>query len=303
MPVELPQAFCERIVGAFGRSGSVWLPQVPDLVQRYASDWGLSIGVSGFDLSYNYVTPATMRDGTCVVLKLGVPHDEIYTEIAALSFYDGKGAARLIRSDPAGGALLLERVTPGTMLIEETDDSLATEAAALLIKRLTRPAPEKHGLFTVERWSSGLGDIRNRFAGGTGPLPGSLVERAETIYREFLDEKRPSVVLHGDLHHENILFSANRGWLAIDPKGVVGEPEYEPGALLRNPSGLAHWPDLDRVLARRLDQVSQLLSYDRKRLALWSGAQAVLSACWGIEDSGEGWREMIHLAERFLHAV
>ena len=78
---------------------------------------------------------------------------------------------------------------------------------------------------------------------------------------------------------------------------MAGEAEYETGAFLRNPPGLAGWPDLDRVLARRLDQLSEVLGYHRRRLALWSAAQCVLSAWWSIEESHDGWPDAIHLAE------
>jgi streptomycin 6-kinase len=304
LAVKLPTGFRKKIVGAFGEAGSRWLPEIPRLLERYASEWDLVLASPQFDLSYNYVVPATTGDGATVVLKLGVPHDEIHTEIEALRLFNGRGAARLLRSDADGGALLIERLVPGRMLREEEDDHRATETAAILMKRLLRPAPQSHRLFTVAGWASGFERMRNQFDGGTGPLPTPLVARAEAIYEELLGEGRPAVVLHGDLHHENILFSQNRGWLAIDPKGVAGEAEYETGALLRNPPGLAAWPDLDRVLACRLSQVSEILGYDRKRLALWSVAQAVLSAWWSVEDSGDSWCEaMIHLAGRFLAQV
>ena len=76
----------------------------------------------------------------------------------------------------------------------------------------------------------------------------------------------PPVVLHGDLHHFNILAAERQPWLAIDPKGVVGEPVYETGALLRNPwPDLLSLPDPGRILARRVDQLAEELGFDRAR--------------------------------------
>ena len=122
------------------------------------------------------------------------------------------------------------------------------------------------------------------------------------------------MLLHGDLHHGNILAAtpgtrAGSGghpggsgsptrWLAIDPKGVVGEAAYETGALLRNPMpALLTMPHLERVLARRLDRLADELDLDRGRLLGWALAQAVLSAGWTVEDGGSDWQPAIVVAE------
>jgi streptomycin 6-kinase len=106
------------------------------------------------------------------------------------------------------------------------------------------------------------------------------------------------VVLHGDLHHDNIL-SAEADWLAIDPKGVIGEPAYEVGALLRNPGDLP----LEQPIAftlRRVDQLAERLSLNRDRLLAWADAQLVLSCVWLVEDHGpdSGWRPWLAFANR-----
>ena len=100
------------------------------------------------------------------------------------------------------------------------------------------------------------------------------------------------------MHHENILSATRAPWLAIDPKGIVGEPDYEVGALLRNPlPQLLNMPHPGRVTARRVDQLAEALGFDRARVRGWGLAQAVLSAWWCIEDSGYGWEPAIACAE------
>ncbi len=103
------------------------------------------------------------------------------------------------------------------------------------------------------------------------------------------------VLLHGDLHHDNILSADREPWLAIDPKGVVGEAEYEVGAFVRN--RLFAGPKPEMLLARRVDQFVDELGFDRERIVGWSLAQAVLSAWWSFEDSGHVWNEAIACAE------
>jgi streptomycin 6-kinase len=96
------------------------------------------------------------------------------------------------------------------------------------------------------------------------------------------------VLLHGDLHHGNVLAAAREPWLAIDPKGLTGEPAYEVGALLRNPlPQLLSWPHPARVTERRIAQLSEELGLERARVRGWGLAQAMLSAWWSIEDEGE----------------
>ena len=112
----------------------------------------------------------------------------------------------------------------------------------------------------------------------------SLTGRAADQFAELCDSSGEEVVLHGDLHHFNVLRSGD-GWLAIDPKGVVGERAYEPGALLRNPwPGLLDEPDPTGVLRRRSAQLAETLNLDLERVRAWAYVQALLAAAWCVED-------------------
>jgi streptomycin 6-kinase len=213
----------------------------------------------------------------------------------------------MLEADPDQGLLLLERLRPGTPLVTLADDEQATAIAAGVMRRLWRPVPTEHPFPTVADWAAGLGRLRARFGGGTGPLPPRLVEMAERLFAELLASSaaprspRPEgveVLLHGDLHHWNILAAEREPWLALDPKGLVGEPAYEVGALLRNPMPqILAVPQPGRVLARRADQLAAELGFDRQRLLGWAVAQTVLSAWWTVEDHGHGWEPEIACAE------
>ena len=118
------------------------------------------------------------------------------------------------------------------------------------------------------------------------------------LFAELLGSQSEPVLLHGDLHHDNILAAERQPWLALDPKGIVGEPAYEVGALLRNPMpGILALPDVRGVLARRLDQFAEELTLERQRLLGWGIAQAVLSGWWSYEDHGHGWEPAVACAE------
>ncbi len=156
------------------------------------------------------------------------------------------------------------------------------------MKQLWRPAPSVHPFATVEQWGLGFKRLRQHYQGGSGPFPIALLEEAETLYTDLSTSMATPMLLHGDLHQDNILSSERDGWLAIDPKGLIGEPAYETGAILRNflPE-LLEMPNPKRILARRIDQFSEELGFDRARIRGWGLSQAVLSAWWGVEDSNQ----------------
>src|SRR5439155_23831953 len=175
---------------------------------------------------------------------------ELMTEMEALRLFEGHGIVQLLDADARQGAMLLERLRPGTPLADLADDEQATSIAAGVMRQLWRPAPPEHPFPTVARWAAGLGRLRNKFVGGTGPFPTALVEEAERLFAELIPSMAEPMLLHGDLHHENIVTAERQPWLALDPKGLVGEPAYEVGALLRNqlPKPL-DVPETSRILA------------------------------------------------------
>jgi streptomycin 6-kinase len=146
-------------------------------------------------------------------------------------------------------------------------------------------------------WFAGLDGVRPHFGGGTGPFPQRILEMAEALIPELFAASSPPLLIHGDLHHFNIL-SSGRGWLAIDPKGVIGPPEYEVGPLLINPI-----PDFLRGEAavrqaeRRIAILSERLGFAPQCIRDWAICHAILSAWWDIEDSGEGSEYAIACAE------
>ena len=262
--MSLPTHFVKTVTSTF-TGGAEWLENLPNLLAECERRWGLAIRPSNFTLSYNYVAPATLADGTEIVLKVGVPNRELRTEIAALRLYDGRGCVRLLDADSDAGILLLERLYPGEMLTTVTDDDEATRLAALAMQTLWRPLPAEHSFPSVANWAGGLAKLREEFGGGTGPFDELVVDTAVSLFTDLLASSGEPVLLHGDLHHYNIL-SAGDGWRVIDPKGIAGEPAYEVGALLRNPFTLYDQPDLKRITARRLDILAETLDMDRERL-------------------------------------
>jgi streptomycin 6-kinase len=122
-------------------------------------------------------------------------------------------------------------------------------------------------------------------ASGDDQIPRELVHDAHKLYANLCSTQRTTMLLHGDLQHYNVLFDNDRGWVAIDPKGVVGELEYELVALLRNPVELPDVYTNPAIFNRRLEILTTILDLDHARVRAWSFAQSILSQIWDIEDS------------------
>lgn len=136
-------SYCKhKIIDVHGQTGVAWLDTLPSLLAGFAARWSLEI-LPPFPVpSYNYVVPVVGPGGEPLVLKAGVPHDELWSEIDALRVFDGRGIARLLDADRERGVLLLERVLPGDPLrrIEEVDQQVG--AFVDVLQRLWRPLPK-----------------------------------------------------------------------------------------------------------------------------------------------------------------
>ena len=298
--VDLPHDFIITIQNTYGDDGYKFLNSLPDLINEASRRWNITDIQAVLNLSYNFVAFAKYGDQE-VVLKIGVPNRELTSEMTALRLFDGRGSVRLIEADEDQSMFLLERLRPGEMLATLKDDEQATNLAADVMLNLWQVAPSNSALIQLSDWFKGFDKLRARFNGGTGPLDKELVERAEGAVKEFFAEDYASMLIHGDLHHFNIL-SSGRGWLAIDPKGVIGPAAYEVGPLLINPSGdLSDHANVLQLTERRISILSERLGFERERIRTWGLAHAVLSAWWSLEDNA-AWDYTMDFARFFSKA-
>lgn len=300
--MNLPSSFITTILNTYRDDGRRWLAELPALIDEASRRWGLTDITPVENLSYNFVAyanrPSTApRSAQGAVLKIGVPNPELTSEMAALRLFNGDGAARLLEADLERGMCLLERLCPGEMLATLADDDQRTHIAADVMLRLWRPAPQELPFIKLSDWFAGLDGLRPHFGGGTGPFPQRILEMAEALIPELFATSSPPLLIHGDLHHFNIL-SSGRGWLAIDPKGVIGPPEYDVGPLLINPiPDFLKSREAVRRAERRIAILSERLGFAPQRIRDWAICHAVLSAWWDIEDSSEGSEYAIACAE------
>jgi streptomycin 6-kinase len=281
-------ALARNAVGVWGDEGARWLTTLPALRAEVARAWDLRLG-EPYPLSYHWVAPAMRADGTAAVLKLGVPSaDHLPVEVATLDCWGGAGAVRLLAYEPAWGALLLERADPGTpaSAIVPARDAEATEAILGVMRRLhATPVPD--GVLPDLESQGAAFAAHLRAYPGDDPLPRHLVERAGRLFDELCASAPARVVLHGDLHHDNVLRAEREPWLAIDPHGVVGDPGYEAGAVVYNPDPDRRDDELVALAPARIERLADGMGQPAERILAWAFVKAVLSEVWNAEDGGE----------------
>lgn len=239
--------------------GRQWLESLPRMVTEAAEHWDLELE-EPFPYAFTSLAiPARRRDGSDVVLKVSHVDRENEHEALALREWDGQGAIRLLDHLPSGNALLLERCIPGTPLAPE----IAIEVLAELLPRLWRPASAPFRSLAEEaaHWEASLGTRRRD----------RLVDAALDILRTLPQTQGEQVLLHQDLHGDNILAAQREPWLAIDPKPLVGEREFGLAPIIRS----TELGEGRSAMLRRLHRLTGDLGLDRERTRLWCIAQTV----------------------------
>jgi streptomycin 6-kinase len=284
----IPEKFRQNMMIVHGQEKArVWLDRLPTILANCAQRWHLTILPPVANLSFHYVAPAVRADGTLAMIKASSPTGEFAREAEAMRLLSGPGMARLLDIDAEHEVLLLERLVPGTLLADlvPEQDERAISILVETMHKIWRPAPVEHHFPTVASWGQGFEKLRARYGESCGPFPRRLVEEAERLFVDLGASASQHMLLHGDLHHENILRTGDE-WRAIDAKGVVGDPGYETGLLCYNPMPLiSRVSDPRKLLARRVDQLAAELEIERERIRGWGLAQCMLSCWWHVEDN------------------
>ena len=283
--MQLSQAFVEQVHEVFGDRGQRWLGRLAGVVDQCRDRWGLRDGVVCSQLSMSYIEFATAASGQRVALKVGVPHPELFTEMEALGLYNGCGAVRLLDADRQLGALLMQRVQPGTMLWQLGDNQEQTGIAASVMRELPVPVPVSHHLPTFSQWVGRAFRLARTQRDRQECLPRDLIDMAEQAFEHIKRSADDDVVLHGDLHHENILLDDQCGWLAIDPKGVIGPRCLEVGRFLQNQLPASRPAERrEQILRQRIEIFSAELGHCQQIIAASGLVDCVLCQCWALAD-------------------
>lgn len=242
---------------------------------HYLADWDLADPQLLAQTMTSHIYTVA-HGGETVILKL-LSSQEVEEQRGALSlrYFDGHSAVRLLEYDQ--GAQLLEYAAGPELVtvVEGGEDELATRILAEVIAELhsvPQDAPYE-GLVPLERWFDDL--FTQAEADGRAGADSIYVRSAE-VARTLLSDQRDVRALHGDLHHYNIRHSS-RGWLAFDPKGLVGERTYDCANALCNPA-VTHLVHNESRLLRNAAILGDALGLELSRILAFTYAYACLNA-------------------------
>ena len=254
--------------------GRAWLRQLPAHVKDCADQWGLRLGPPYKDSYVSMVFPAALADGSPAVLKIQYPHPESEHEAEALRRWDGQGAVRLFAYEAKHHALLMEQCQPGDHLSGiEADEAL--EVLADLLPRLWINA-ERPFMFLAQESAGWEEQLPASWERAGRPFEIELLNAAVEALHILRGTQGQQVLLHQDLHGDNVLRATREAWLVIDPKPLVGEREFGVAPIIRAYE-LGH---SNQAVVHRLDRLSTALGLNRERARLWALAQTL---AWSFE--------------------
>lgn len=269
--------FQSNMINIYGERGQAWLDELPQLIQSLSLKFSLRDLKEVTHLSHHAVLSG-FQDHTPIILKLGLDHQALEQEGFILKCFSGCGVVKVLTQDR--GVLLLERAIPGTSLrshpVKSEEESIKI-AWGCIQKLHQAKIPQLHSTPHIHDWLTPLNQDWN--------IPSVYLKKARRLSHQLLKSTSLEVLLHGDLHHDQILKSGD-DWVVIDPKGVIGEPAYEVGAFIRNPiPEILNEGNKSEIIQARIQVFAHLLELPPQRILDWSLVQAVLCWVWALEDS------------------
>lgn len=287
----------QNITNIYGSQGAEWVANLPALITSLKNHWGLSEVTPVVNMTFNYVAKAILNNEEPVVLKISYDRQSIFNEQHALTSLGPRGSIKLIDYNCKYNALLLQQAVPGITLksLYREQPDYVMDCYVETMQRLHQHQPQlkQSPHPQVADWLKVLESPRLQ------QIPIPMLDKAVALRNKLLASPKPLIFLHGDLHHDNILKHDNK-WLAIDPKGVIGEPEFEIAAFdFMYIHELTTTPDVKSLLARRVELLAKKSGLDAQRINDWVLVRLILMAAWFIEDHGDP-SSAIKLAELIL---
>jgi streptomycin 6-kinase len=269
-----------RFAAAGDPQGREWILGLPALVRSLCRLWELEIDVGTLRHGYNGIVIPVRRRSDQLALKIAWPANSVADEAHALKIWDGRGLVRLVEADLGQGALLLERLDAHRPLKELAPLHAAAVAGALL-RRIAIPAPP------------GFRDVRTLLHGITEslqlwrdlsdppiPVPTCWLDEAIRLSTYLEDHACTDLLIHADLHYDNILAGEREPWLAIDPRAIAGEPEQAISELVWTRIA----PDEDGGnIVRIFQTLVEAAALDCERARTWVIVRSADYLLWGVQ--------------------
>lgn len=275
--------FEKHMVALHGDKARAWISELPARIEAIAREWKLTDVHPVFNLSYSYVMMA-MFNNIPVIIKFVLMPSELEREVAALRVFNGSAIMPLLHH--THDVMMIERALPGKSLRKyfPTHENASVHIFTDIITKLHKASYEFSFTETYRKYFTPLSKILNILDRDESRIPISYLLKARELRTYLLDTTQEDIILHGDLHQDNILSHQN-SFRAINPKGYIGDRWYDMGAFVRNPLGeLTVLSDALDIMKRRIEMIARHMQGDPVRLTQWSFVQSVLTWLWSLED-------------------
>ena len=278
-----------------------WLESLPATAADLCAKWGIEIDSVIPDTYITLVILGNSADLGPVVIKSSPLAGEFRAEATALRLGASENVSRLYDVDFERSVMVIERIMPGTMLLNVAmTDEDATQLAAETIATMWHSVQNPDGLHPLRQWMRALFE----WSPSNRLVAPDLVEHAQKLGASLLAQSTRNCLLHGDFQHHNLLQRASGNWAIIDPKGLYGDPGFDIAAWMYNPPGVTARDDYLELAALRTAICAEVWGIDRQELLAWAFVGAVLNACWSSSDAApEEWRIALDRGARQLRTV
>lgn len=266
-----------------GSNGEKWITDLPGIVDNLRDLWELKNIKPVDNMTFHFVAKAETEFNQPVVIKIGLDKTVTESEVSALRFFNGHAAVKLLDYDSNYHALLLQQAIPGKSLksiYPEKCDCVIDEYINTINKLHCQKNSDIHLFIHISEWLSSLDRIKS------DKIPKNLLNKAIQLKNHLLNTSKNEIILHGDLHHDNVILNGTE-WIVIDPKGVIGEAEFEIAAFDVIHSSEFNKEDLRKLFDSRIKRLSEKSKLDFQRIKDWFFVRLILSAVWSVEDKSD----------------
>ena len=290
--MQLNESFTSYIQTAYGPVGKEWLALLPKHISILSEEWGFEFIDSIGNSKFNFIGLVQLNlNKKLAILKTAPPSSTLMKEASCLKSFNST-AVSVYHVDPMLNAILIE-MRPGptlkSLVINEQDSTATTIICNIISQLQAMPVPYNDEFTNISTFI-------NDFQFLKGHIDDRALIKCQTLYDELCSDSSEDILIHGDLHHDNILQCGNH-WKIIDPHGYIGNPVAEIGPMIFNPIDyfLENAP-LKKIIEKRLKTIIELLPFDPKEVKGWAYCRTLLSAAWDIENFGNVGKERLEIA-------
>lgn len=271
--------FQENMIKIHGIKGQQWLDSLDAKLNAICKKYGILSLSPVNNMTFNYVASGIINNKP-VIVKYGFNKESLAKEAAAIKAFSNHSGIVHIANEPH--LIIMKQALPGHTIKElfPTHDESATKILCRLLKKLHQAAiPQNNDFYRLSSLFQVIDDCNE--------LPSGILSKARQLKVELLKKSNKPVLLHGDLHHDNII-KANNSYVVIDPKGFIGDPLYDLTAFIINPMpNLLQNNQASKIIQNRIELCANAFGVSTQDISNWTFLKAVKCWIWCLQDNLE----------------